>query len=268
MGRSQPAPRALLPRPVLLAFGLFLGLRLGFAGLWSALPDNLSPLIVTALVVADLLALAAPLLLLPALWWPQVNPGLLWSLRAGLVALSVQGLAGGLDRLADAHAGAPPPKAGAARLEVIGNVVIFSGPIDLAAFAALEETLRHSPGLRILRLTSEGGNVPAARGMARLVAETGLATEAAGLCASACTRVFIEGAPRRLRPGARLGFHGWRLAFEVPHFDARAEEARDLAAFAARGVDTGFLERAFATDPRNMWYPAEAELRAAGVLTD
>jgi hypothetical protein len=253
----------------LRALGLFLALRAGFALIWWLAPfAAMPPLLVTALVLADLMALGLPFLVWPVLWRVEVNPGLLWSLRAGLLVVLAHGVAGGLDRLADAHASPPPREAPPPTLETIGDVIVFSGPINLAAFRALEETLRGTSGLRVLRLTSEGGNIPAARGMARLVAEAGLATEAAGLCASACTRVFIAGQTRTLRIGARLGFHRWRLETNVRILDTATEEARDRAAFAARGVDPAFLDRAFTTPHGSMWFPTTTELRAAGVLTD
>ena len=268
MGRRPPA-LPFVNDPLLRALGLFLALRLGFVLVWSGVPVGALPAaLVTALVLADLATLGLPLLLWPVLWRAEVNPGLLWSLRVGLLVVLAHGLAGGLDRLADAYASPPPPDAAPPLLETVGEVVVFSGPIDLATFRALEETLRQDPGLKVLRLTSEGGNIPAARGMARLVAEAGLGTEAAGLCASACTRVFIAGRTRQLRIGARLGFHRWRLETNVRILDTVTEEARDRAAFAARGVDAAFLDRAFSTDHGSMWFPTTHELRAAGVLTD
>lgn len=267
MGWRRPA---LLPvEPLFLrALGLFLAMRAGFALIWwgagfAAMP----PVLVTLLVLADLAALGLPFLIWPVLWRVEVNPGLLWTLRAGFLVILAHGVAGGLDRLADAHASPPPREAPPPSLETIGEVIVFSGPINLDAFRALEETLRAKSGLRVLRLTSEGGNIPAARGMARLVAEAGLGTEAAGLCASACTRVFIAGKTRHLRIGARLGFHRWRLETNVRILDTESEEARDRAAFAARGVDPAFLARAFTTPHGSMWFPTAAELRAAGVVT-
>jgi hypothetical protein len=151
-----------------------------------------------------------------------------------------------------------------------GRVLLATGPIDFAMNTALREGLRQNPGIRSLRINSKGGSIFAARGMAKAVLAAGLATEVTGMCYSACTIVFMAGNQRRLGPEGMLGFHGY--AFDppqrVPLLDMAEEEARGRAFFATRGVEAGFLDRAFATPPSELWLPTRAELVAAGVILE
>jgi hypothetical protein len=187
------------------------------------------------------------------------------ALAAVAVALFVAGI-GILDRFA-----ALPPKrayipAAILPLPVERGQAVLSGDIDYAGFRGLEAALRDSPEVDTLVLTSDGGLVYAARALARLVAENGLATRVEGRCASACVLVFLAGRPRSLAPGAGLGFHGYAEQSNVPILNIRAEEAHDRETFRAQGITPAFTERVFATPPQAMWFPTEAELREGGVL--
>jgi hypothetical protein len=187
--------------------------------------------------------------------------------RTTQIIVLAAGLTQALNQLAQAHASAPPPRAAVALLPVRGTVALFTGPITLESYSALSETLRKVPGLTDLHLSSDGGSIPAARGMARLVREAGLHTKAVGRCASACTLVFAAGEERRLQPGAQLGFHAYRLNTGAKVLSTAEEQNRDRAALAERGISAKFLKQAFGTPHEDMWLPSEAELLEAGVLT-
>lgn len=150
-----------------------------------------------------------------------------------------------------------------------GRTLVLEGEITHGLTRRIEAQLEAAPAVRRLRLTSGGGLIYEARGTARLIRRHGLDTEAAGLCASACTLIFAAGAGRRLLPGAELGFHGYALMFEsgLPQVDLAAEQARDLGFLQQQGISADFARRALATDHRSLWRPGAAELRAAGVLT-
>ncbi|MDQ2088775.1 COG3904 family protein [Marimonas arenosa] len=186
---------------------------------------------------------------------------------AALVVAVILFLSAELDgyasRAADA-AGLPPVMP----LPVRDGTLELTGPLDWPLYARFCTTLHRHPDLDRVALTSDGGLVPVARAMAARITETGLDTRATGLCASACTLVFMAGTTRSLGPEGELGFHGYALRRTDPLQTTAEEEARDRAWLVARGVDPGFVTRAFATGPDRLWRPDTATLREAGVLRD
>lgn len=150
-----------------------------------------------------------------------------------------------------------------------GRALAVDGPFELGITEALERTLAAEPGVAEIALTSTGGNIYAARGLARVIREHGLDTSVPTLCSSACTLAFVGGVERRLAPGARLGFHQYRLDARYPVLssDPAREQARDRAIFRAAGVADWFIDRMFETAASGMWYPKPTLLHAAGVVT-
>mgnify|MGYP001130245283 CR=1 FL=1 len=149
-----------------------------------------------------------------------------------------------------------------------GRTARLHGQIALGSSEAFAALLAANPGLLVLELSSDGGNIYEGRGLARLVREAGLDTRVVDTCSSACTIAFIGGLRRQLAPGARLGFHQYRVAadYEVPFADPAAEQARDRALFAAAGVAEWFLDGMYRESAARIWYPQIEELRRAGVL--
>lgn len=150
-----------------------------------------------------------------------------------------------------------------------GETIALNGEIAPGITKAFASIIARHPALKTVTLTSEGGNIYEARGLAKLISDAGLATTVVGNCSSACTTVFIGGTDRRIGPGAKIGFHQYKIdADYTVHFaDPRAEEARDRAAFEAAGVSAEFLDRAFQEPAESMWYPAPKILFQSGVLT-
>jgi hypothetical protein len=163
----------------------------------------------------------------------------------------------------------PPPTF---RLSVSGDGtgILIEGAIDLGITSVLSRLLADFGDVRRLELRSDGGRVPEARGLIRLVTEYRLATVARGDCLSACALVFMAGSARRMEDGARLGFHSYALRSPVVAalMDVPAQQARDMDRFRALGIDGAFLDRIGATPPESMWFPSRQDLSAAGVLTD
>ena len=156
----------------------------------------------------------------------------------------------------------------AAALRIEDGVAFVEGDIGFVQNTALREALAAGAPIRTVSLTSDGGNVFAARALVMAVLENGIATHVPDHCRSACVLVFLAGKTRSLAEGAVLGFHGYSVAQNTPIIDVEAQMARDRALYAARGVDPGFAERAFAVPASDIWEPSRAELRTAGVLTD
>jgi len=150
-----------------------------------------------------------------------------------------------------------------------GGVVLISGTLELGVSKRFAAALAHDPGIREVVLSSVGGNIYEARGLARIFRDNGLSTTVTDECASACTTAFIGGRERQLKSGARLGFHQYKIEadYDVLGADPRGEESKDKALFLAAGVEQSFVARMHSATPGSMWYPGAEELLDAGVVT-
>ena len=241
--------------------------RLIVFGLWalywgSALPAGA----VWLMIVLDLGVLAVTA---PRLWWTRATFTPLWSLvlRSICAMYCVLALLGVFNSLARAYRSPPPPATAPTPLPVADGVLHLKGPLDFDSFNAVQAALDATHEIHAITLSSNGGRIPAARGVARLIRENGLSTHVDDTCASACTLAFIAGHRRTIAPEARIGFHGYRLLSMIDTIDAAQEQARDAAGFIAQGVCADFVARAFDVPHDDMWFPAHGLLRAAGVVT-
>jgi hypothetical protein len=168
----------------------------------------------------------------------------------------------------DVDHAAVPAAPGRLPMDRQGQVAILHGDISYDMMKSLAVTLAEAPDLAMLRLDSDGGNIYAARGIAKLVRQQRLAVVVERHCFSACTLVFLAGRARYLGPSGSLGFHGYSIDanYPVPTSNVAREEHRDRAAFAADGVAAAFIDRAYATPASTLWRPNRTELLAAGVL--
>lgn len=148
------------------------------------------------------------------------------------------------------------------------GTLAFTGTIELGITQALTKLLGATPGIKIVLLESDGGNIYEARGMAKLIRDNKLETRILDKCSSACTTVFIAGVKRSMKRGARLGFHQYRLdaGYSVPNVDSKREQDRDREWYKQQGVDAQFLSRIFASRTDDMWFPTALELTNANVV--
>ena len=245
---------------------VILSSRLAIMALWSTLPDL--PIKITfGLIIADLCLLGLQIRYGLKAARSITGSPLSWLIWATLLVASTITFSNALDRIANLYVKPPTLVESGTTFEVENGVAIFAGLIDFGAFNALENTLKRHPDLHSIRLTSDGGRIAAARGMARLISEANLSTQGIATCASACTLVFMAGDTRSLAPDARLGFHGYELVSNVITLNTEEEQERDKETFRNRGVSDDFLEKAFAIPHSEMWFPSHQILRAAGVLT-
>lgn len=151
-----------------------------------------------------------------------------------------------------------------------GGTLHLIGEIPIAARAQVAPILSEHPEITQLELSSPGGNIRAARGLANLVLAFQLDTHVAKACSSACTLVFMAGAQRSLAPAARLGFHGYDLLVPSGHpsIDIEKEMQTDAAYFLGRGLLPGFVDQVFDVSPDSMWFPTRHDLIAAGVISE
>ncbi|MEP2027933.1 MAG: hypothetical protein ABJI96_04385 [Paracoccaceae bacterium] len=150
-----------------------------------------------------------------------------------------------------------------------GKSVSFSGEIARGSTKAVAAFLMDYPNVERMVLSSQGGNIYEARGLARLARDHSLDTYVANVCSSACTLAFIGGTTRKMASDAKLGFHQYRVDayYTVPFADPEAEEAKDRALFEHAGVAEWFLDRMFVTQADSMWFPSAGELLDANVVT-
>ena len=148
------------------------------------------------------------------------------------------------------------------------RTLMLQGDITLGATKAVAGILAANPQIRVLALQSGGGNIYEARGLAKLARDSQLDTLAVDLCSSACTIAFIGGDARQLAPGARLGFHQYKVDadYVVPFANPQAEQQRDREIFRDSGVEDWFLEVMFQEHSGSIWYPSVAELVRAGIV--
>ncbi|GAA6190599.1 hypothetical protein [Phaeobacter sp. NW0010-22] len=150
-----------------------------------------------------------------------------------------------------------------------GETMLLSGDITFGLTKRVTDLIAANPNLQSVSLTSEGGHIYEARGVARVILSQKLNTQAVDTCNSACTLVFVAGTKRSLAPGASLGFHQYALNFAtaLPHLDLQEEQDKDRAFFRDQGVSPQFLTRMFDTPSAQLWSPTRAEATTAGLIT-
>lgn len=148
--------------------------------------------------------------------------------------------------------------------------ITLEGSLELGITKRLSALLDAHPAVTIIHLTSPGGNIFEARGLATQIETRGLATSVETECSSACTLVFVAGRTRKIAVGARLGFHQYRFDTNIIILaaDPKREQERDIAAFRRAGVAPWFLDQIYQSGSQSMWYPDISELKEAGVVTD
>jgi hypothetical protein len=144
----------------------------------------------------------------------------------------------------------------------------------------------NSRNIKIVRLTSEGGQTRASKIIGNLIIENNLDTEADGECSSACSLIFVAGKNRKLMGNAKLGFHtslarindykstrqrveklDEQLSYEniITHY-TRLESAQEIIFLQKQGIKTSFALKVLQVHPLDMWYPTRSELTKSGVI--
>jgi hypothetical protein len=146
-----------------------------------------------------------------------------------------------------------------------GTEAEITGGIKFGLAADFSKILRASRQIRVVHLNSIGGRIGEGEQLYKVIQDNNLITYVSLECLSACTMAFAAGRERVLLHGAVLGFHRGSFAGEEYKDSPELEGQRRI--FTAAGYDPQFIVRALATPSADMWKPAEAELRSAGVIT-
>lgn len=149
------------------------------------------------------------------------------------------------------------------------DTISVNGELNYGAEAALSDALDLHPQVKRVILSSSGGQIFAARTIARRILNLGLDTHVDHNCFSACTIVFIAGNKRTLSRDAQLGFHRYAFAsrFTVPTINPAQEQDKDRQFFLSRRVSQTFVDRIYDAGHDSLWRPSHATLLAAGVTT-
>ena len=146
-----------------------------------------------------------------------------------------------------------------------GRTMLLHGTLGEGSASKVRLLLESSAGIRTVALDSAGGRLYEALAIADEIRTRQLDTYAEGLCASACTLVFLAGRDRGATPNARIGFHRPSFAgqdsVDLPGSDQM------ITAYQAAGISSAFLARVRETSSESMWYPSRAELIANHVVT-
>ena len=157
---------------------------------------------------------------------------------------------------------------------------------DVVVFRTFIEVKRPWKKIWTIRLTSQGGSEQAAHLISELILKHKLDTQASGMCASACTNIFIAGKKRRLMQGAQLLFHPHALSdndseenkkmfkkhFPDLNFSQAIAHNERLGAIdmierhSERSIDIEFTLRVLGIHPNGEWLPTRYELEHYGVI--
>jgi hypothetical protein len=147
------------------------------------------------------------------------------------------------------------------------GVLRLSGEFKDGVSDALASALAEHAGIRRLELDSPGGGTDEALSMAALVDKYSLSTFVGGQCASACTIVFVAGRERLSTASAKLGFHRARNTIWYYAPDDDKFNGRLISYFESKGIEAGFVQKAFGVPSNDIWYPSVDELLAAGIIS-
>lgn len=147
---------------------------------------------------------------------------------------------------------------------VRSNTYDFRGLIDASSVDDLIAAVNR--GVDVVRLNSSGGNLGHAMRAYDALRLASVDTVVSGICASACSIIFLAGETRQVPANSKLGVHQW-----VSMNDAASEAETQL--FAAEmielleraGVEENLFIKAAKTPPSSMYWLSQDELTAWGV---
>lgn len=148
-----------------------------------------------------------------------------------------------------------------------GQELELTGGITFGTAKEFECLLDALDGLRVVRLTSNGGRVSEARRIAEQINKRNLTTYVPSYCVSACTEIFLAGRQRLIASGARLGFH--QAYFPGMSEDYRQQMIADgVRRLTSLGISWSFAQKARSTPPSKMWYPSVSKLLGEHIVTN
>lgn len=151
-------------------------------------------------------------------------------------------------------------------LESNNTILSITGGINLGLKKKVQSYIKKYKTIRTIKLESTGGLTKEAKNVAKIIEDHKLNTLATGICASACSYIFIGGEERIVSPNARFMFH--RPYIEgISDTILSANIKKDKQYFIQRGVDSDFVQKIFNTPNSTLLSVSNSELIDTGVAT-
>lgn len=157
--------------------------------------------------------------------------------------------------------------AASVQLDARSNQISVQGGLEFGSTRAVREALDANANVRVVRLDSRGGRVAEGLALGTLLRDRGVDTFVTGECSSACVTAFAGGTRRIVGPNPRIGLHSAGGAGFSGETIASANRRSDEF-IAARGVDTGVLEKGAAVANDQIWFPPLQLLLSSGLATE
>ena len=144
--------------------------------------------------------------------------------------------------------------------------IVLSGYMAFGIDKDIRKILDNNKNIRFIQLNSGGGRIGPARNLAKLIEERNLITCTTG-CHSACLYPFMAGRQRIIQENAKLGFH---MYAPIPGTDICQFKKiidADKVYFESKGISKAFIDKAFSTPSKELWFPTTKELIDNNVIT-
>jgi hypothetical protein len=197
--------------------------------------------------------------------------GVKWATRAAIFCTLILGAppaartgeyALELLRLASQNDPMGPP----AQVTVNDRQIKVLGTLSQGTADKFLSVLQAMPDVESVILNSRGGRLREALVMAAAIKDRRLDTIAMGQCESACTMLVLAGVRRYAFWDAKIGFHQATVAGNSAVED-RLASSDIKETFLIAGISASFVEKAFSTSSRKMWYPSQELMFQSGFLT-
>lgn len=142
----------------------------------------------------------------------------------------------------------------------------LAGGIPHGTTDAVQKMLDSAPTIRVIHLNSTGGRIAEGTKLANLITQRQLITYTRTSCSSACALAFLAGRERYIGDQGRVGFHSASVNGSIGSADLNVNS--DFTAALGRvGASPQFITKAITTDPKNMWFPSNDELKRQNIIT-
>ena len=148
-----------------------------------------------------------------------------------------------------------------------GTELELSGGIRFGIGAELEQVLARSPKVKTIHLNSIGGRTAEGYRLNDIIRAHQLNTYSSSYCYSSCTIAFAAGKNKYLSNAAKLGFHSSSVGGQAGIFAQQLNQGV-AQTYRASGMAEGFIQRAIATSPDDLWIPSTTELLQAHAITE
>jgi len=149
------------------------------------------------------------------------------------------------------------------------TIIHASGTYGFGISGDIKNILKTTPTITGIILNSEGGRIYEGRELFKIIKKHNLSTFTSKGCYSACAIAFIAGNKRILSETSNIALHQYKTvtynSFN-PIVDYKKEQKIDENLYRNQGVSDAFIEKMFATQSDDLWYPTHDELLAATVV--